>query len=60
MALEPTMACVCDVCGHKWLSLGEAPPSRCAKCKTPKWNRPDARGKRKEEPTYERDEYSQA
>ena len=32
--------CRCEVCGHEWKSNGEEPPLRCAKCKTPYWDRP--------------------
>lgn len=31
--------CVCERCGHKWASRVDN-PIRCAKCKTPYWNRP--------------------
>jgi primosomal protein N' len=28
----------CDVCGHRWLSETVKVPTRCAKCKSSKWN----------------------
>lgn len=30
----------CDRCGHEWLSRDEGTPIRCAKCKSPYWNKP--------------------
>lgn len=29
----------CDRCGHEWLSRDGENPLRCAKCKSPYWNR---------------------
>jgi hypothetical protein len=31
--------CVCSKCRHEWLSESQALPKRCAKCKTPTWNK---------------------
>jgi hypothetical protein len=38
------LRCVCDKCGHKWLS--ETIPERCTskKCRTPYWDRPRTSG----------------
>lgn len=30
----------CDRCHHEWLSRDGENPLRCAKCKSPYWNRP--------------------
>ena len=30
----------CDRCGHEWLSRDSDTPLRCAKCKSPYWNKP--------------------
>ena len=30
----------CDRCDHEWLSRDNDMPLRCAKCKSPYWNRP--------------------
>ena len=30
-------ACKCERCGHEWKSIGDAPPIRCAACKSPYW-----------------------
>lgn len=30
----------CTRCGHKWHPKKEEVPLRCAKCKTPYWNKP--------------------
>lgn len=30
----------CLRCGHEWFSKGGKPPRRCAKCKTPYWDKP--------------------
>jgi len=30
----------CDRCGHEWLSRDSDTPIRCAKCKSPYWNKP--------------------
>jgi len=37
--------CTCEVCRHTW----ESPqiPTRCAKCKSPYWNRQQSAKKRK-------------
>lgn len=32
--------CLCEVCGHEWKA--KQAPLRCAKCKTPYWNRKKA------------------
>lgn len=37
MGVIQAEVCVCDACGHRWLSGGEL-PERCAKCKSRKWN----------------------
>jgi len=29
----------CDVCKHEWLARDEGTPLRCAKCKSPYWNK---------------------
>ncbi len=35
----------CARCNHVWLPRGEGRPVRCAKCKSPYWDRP-AKGKK--------------
>lgn len=30
-------SCTCARCGHKWLSMTLAPPSKCASCRLTKW-----------------------
>ncbi len=30
----------CNVCNHEWLSRNQSKPVRCAKCKSPYWDRP--------------------
>ena len=32
------LACKCDRCGHAWIAEGEK-PKRCAKCKSPAWDK---------------------
>ena len=33
-------ACKCNACGHTWIPRSNNPqPERCAKCKSPYWNR---------------------
>jgi len=38
MPTEQAMICVCGRCNHKWLPKSVL-PARCAKCKSPVWNR---------------------
>ena len=33
-------ACSCQRCGHEWTALLPMPPSRCARCKDPRWTLP--------------------
>ena len=30
--------CLCEMCGHSWLSKEETLPARCAKCKSSTWD----------------------
>ena len=30
----------CSRCSHRWTAIGDREPLRCAKCKSPYWNRP--------------------
>lgn len=31
--------CQCEVCGHGWHPKPDTIPARCARCKSPAWNR---------------------
>ena len=33
----------CNVCGHEWVPRKREVPKRCAKCKSPYWDRPKER-----------------
>jgi predicted nucleic acid-binding Zn-ribbon protein len=41
MAIEQITVwkCVCDKCGHIWVSKNQIIPAMCAKCRTVTWNR---------------------
>lgn len=41
----------CDRCGHEWLSRDGENPLRCAKCKSPYWNRPKIEGQKIKSPS---------
>jgi DNA-directed RNA polymerase subunit RPC12/RpoP len=41
---------MCDRCGHRWQSIGEKPPVRCARCKSLGWNKPRGTNGRKKKP----------
>jgi rRNA maturation endonuclease Nob1 len=30
----------CERCAHEWKAVGDEPPSRCASCKSPNFDRP--------------------
>ena len=31
--------CVCDKCGHEWITRNEEIPKVCSKCKSVNWNK---------------------
>ena len=35
--------CLCELCGHRWLSSSEELPARCAKCKSSQWDGQETR-----------------
>ena len=39
MIVESDIIWKCNVCKHKWQSRDGEKPLRCAKCKTPYWDR---------------------
>ncbi|MBU2616970.1 MAG: hydrogenase maturation nickel metallochaperone HypA [Nanoarchaeota archaeon] len=37
----------CDRCGHEWIPREKATPTICPKCKSPYWNKPRRKIKKK-------------
>lgn len=37
-------ACTCRRCGHRWRTLDDLAPARCARCKDPRWTQPKVYG----------------
>jgi NADH pyrophosphatase NudC (nudix superfamily) len=54
---EPVTIWICGQCGHEWQSKDNRRPLRCAKCKSPYWDRvkpPAAMAKRPKSNTAKR------
>jgi len=42
MAIEEMVVkkCICERCGHEWITRSKEAPRVCPKCKSPYWDKP--------------------